>query len=143
MSARIGWYLLRSGTPFYGEVPPGVELIDPPATEPVPVDEILLDRPKASAKRDDLLDFAVQAASAAFGAELRENLAGATKADLNAFLDDLEQGVDPAEHESTVGPEVAGVDLSTEPLEVDSAPPAGDGADEELDSDEQVVGHEA
>lgn len=139
----IGWYKLpRSGTPFYGEVPAGAEVIDPPEADAPAGPTEDLERPKASASKGAWLDYAVAVSTAVFAEEVRANLSSSTKAEIVAIVDEAEQLIDPGENGPAVGSEVAGVELTSETLEVDPAPPAGVVFGEQLDSDERVVGHE-
>lgn len=117
-----GWYRLpRSGAVYFGPLPDGAEVLDgPPAVEaPAP--------PALSAPKAAWVSFAVSQGWSP------EDATRKSKAALVAELG--QESVDPVKSDSTVGPEVAGVDLTADPLEVLDGPADVDGAGEELDGD--------
>lgn len=118
--SRVGWYRLRSGRPYHGTIPAGVEEIPAPDAEPV--------EPAQQAARD------LQAIADGYPADLP------LVAGVRELLDQL---VEPVESSAAVGSDVAGVDLAPDAAEVGEGPPVDGGPATEDEVDGVVGGQEA
>lgn len=118
---RMGWFLLpKSGQPYFGVLPDGVEALDGPPAVGGP------SMPAASASK---------AAWVAYAVSLGWSPEDAERKSKKALVAELgEQDVDPGEGGGAVGAEVAGVDLGTDAAQVGDAP-SGDTSDDQLDDD--------
>lgn len=111
-----GWYRLpKSGHPYFGpldRMPAGAERIDAPTTGELSSD-VVLEKPAKGATKPDWVAYAIQEGI---------DVDGLSKPKIIAALEAHEQLVDAGENEGTVGSEVSGDELVTDPEQPGAVP---------------------